>query len=215
MLPQVGRTQFNIIASHIRRDKKRNEIGSFRINIQLESTICKHFPIHAKKTRTKTLNLDSSSRIKEVVFYMWSVWCATSYIRCCLCAATTNKFVGETNYCLRTGITYIVHMNVNSVAFNFITLNCTAHSAEAILFRLSTERQLDGWNRSHLYRCSIDTVLVFPSSAFVFTRFNWKVFASGLKTVTCALFLTKQTQKKEKEKNDYAIWMWTHMCIVQ
>lgn len=56
MLPQVGRTQFNIIASHIMRGK-RNEIGSFRINIQLESTICKHFPIHAKKNSNENIEL--------------------------------------------------------------------------------------------------------------------------------------------------------------
>lgn len=94
-------------------------------------------------------------------------------------------------------------MNVNSVAFNFITLNCAQEPHQGLVELLKSITFMKVFSHlSTTYRCNADTVLIFLSSVFVFVQFNCKVFANDSKTVTCAL---AHTHKKEKEKTDYTI----------
>lgn len=90
-------------------------------------------------------------------------------------------------------------MNVNSVAFNFITLNCAQepHQGFVELFKSITFMKVFS-HLSTTYRCNADTVLVFPSSVFVFVEFNWKVFANDSKTVTCALAYTQERKRENR-----------------
>lgn len=125
MLPQLNNThtiQYYLFSIHY---KKMKSARFFPINIQLKSSICTHTHTHIlaqKLTKNSELGkcvffvLAKGSRILHVINMVCSPQRFCSYFRCLArekwkktrqqSAAITNKLFAETNYCLRTGITY-------------------------------------------------------------------------------------------------------------